>query len=64
MFNKQKMKELREAKGLSMKKLAEQVGCSEAFISFLENGQKEPTGNRAFFLAKALGCKMDDLYTD
>lgn len=40
MFKRDKMKELREAKGLSMRELAEKVGCSEAFISYLENGQK------------------------
>lgn len=58
MFNRQKMKKLREAAGLSMRQLAEKVGCTEPFISYLENGQKEPTGNMAYFLAKALDCTM------
>jgi transcriptional regulator with XRE-family HTH domain len=61
MFKRDKMKELREAKGFSMRELAEKVGCSEAFISYLENGQKEPTSRMLYFLADALDCSTDYL---
>lgn len=63
MFNHKKMRELREQKKLSMAQLASKVGCSASFISFLENGQKEPTGRMLFFLSRALGCTMDELWT-
>lgn len=62
MFNSKKMRELREKKGFSMAELAKEVGCSEPFISQLENGQKEPTGRTLFHLSKALDCSMDELY--
>ncbi len=64
MFNKEKLRELREKLGLSMAALAEKVGCNSSFISFLENGQKEPTGKTLYFLARALGCTMDELYKE
>ncbi len=64
MFNKDFMRKLREQKKLSMAQLAELVGCSAAHISHLENGQKEPTGRMLFFLAKSLGCTMDELWID
>ena len=64
MINKMKMRELRESKKISVARLAEKVGCSDAFISYLENGKKEPTARTLFFLAKALNCTMDDLYTE
>lgn len=64
MFNKDLMRKLREQKGLSMAQLAERVGCSAAFISRLENGQKDPTGRMLFFLSRALGCTMDELWIE
>ena len=64
MFNKDLMRKMRENKELSMAQLAEMVGCSAAFISRLENGQKEPTGRILFFLSKALGCTMDELWIE
>ena len=37
----QVLKKLRNEKGLSMKEVGDIVGCSDTFISFLENGRAE-----------------------
>lgn len=64
MFNKEKLRELRQKKGLTTKELGELVGCNDSFISHLEFGRKEPSARLLHYLAKALDCKMDDLYTN
>ncbi len=62
MFNKDKLRELREKKGLTVEQLAEFAGCNASFITHLEMGRREPTARILHNLALALECKMDDLY--
>lgn len=64
MFNTEKLRELRERKGLTTKQLGEMVGCNGSFITHLEVGRKEPSGRLLHYLAEALGCSMDDFYKE
>jgi transcriptional regulator with XRE-family HTH domain len=50
-----KLKELREAKGWSQKKLADESGTSQKGISNWENGERVPAWDAVLKLAKALG---------
>ena len=64
MFKKEKMRELRNKKGFTTKKLGELVGCNDSFITHLEVGRKEPSAKLLFYLSKALDCTMEDLYKE
>lgn len=56
-----KLKELREARGLSQLKLAEISGVSQSFINYLEAGTKQPTLKTLEKLAPALGVTIGEL---
>ena len=60
-----KLEEIRKAKGLSRRELAEKSGVNEMSIVCLENGTNDP-GNAKLStlvkLAKALHCKVRDFY--
>lgn len=46
---------------LSQENLALQAGLERVFISWLENGHKQPTFHTILKLAKALNCSASDL---
>ena len=55
----QKIKQLREEKGLSLNKLAEEAGVSKAYLSQLENNvSKQPSAEVLFKIASALGTTI------
>lgn len=59
-----KLKEKREAAGLSQGKLAAASGANKQMISFYEQGVKDINKAQAitiYKLAKAIGCTMEDL---
>lgn len=56
-----KLRQLREAAGLSQKALAEKAGLSQKAISHWEVGQREPGMAGALALAKALGVSVEVL---
>ncbi len=57
------LKDAREEKKLSQKKLAELSGVPQQTISAIESGARENTGADTLYrLATALDKKMDDLY--
>ena len=56
-----RIKELREAAGLSQEALAFQIGTDKTTISRLENGSRKLTQERMFAIAQALGCSPADL---
>lgn len=64
MLNKEKLRELRENKGLSTAALGEAVGCSGAMITYIEQGKKEPSAKLLYFIARELGVSMDELCCD
>lgn len=56
-----KLKEIRSARGWSQARLAELSGVSQAYISELEAGEKQPTLPVIQKLAAALGVSLAEL---
>lgn len=59
---KNRLKEMRNAKGLSQSELASIVGVSRQTISSIENGQFNPTAKLALILCIALDQKFEDMF--
>lgn len=51
------LKELREEKGLTQQEVAEEVGVTPTFISYIETGHKTPSVYVLRHYASALGYK-------
>lgn len=60
----ERIKQAREAKGLSIRQLAKEVGISFSLIAKLEAGDrgKQPTGQTLMKLSRALDIELEDLY--
>lgn len=61
MVNCEKIKELLGEKGIEQKALAEKVGISEAMMSFVVRGLKEPSLTVLSRIAKVLGVSAAEL---
>ena len=59
---KNRLREVRKAKGYSQQKLAYEVGVSRNTISSIETGQFNPTAKLALILCIALDEKFEDLF--
>ena len=59
-FGRQLKKYRTQAK-LDQKQVAEMVGVSREFVSYVENGKKKPALETAIALAKAVGVTLYDL---
>ncbi len=59
-----KFKKFREARGLSQLDVAIQAKTSPTMISKIESGQRVPSVVTAYEIVKALGFKLDDLFTE
>ncbi len=59
---KNRIKELRLAKGMSQTELAKKAGTTQNTISSLETGQYSPTAYLSGLLCRALGCKWEDCF--
>jgi transcriptional regulator with XRE-family HTH domain len=57
----QKIREIRSAKGLTGKKLAEISKISPAYLSEVERGMSEISGEKLARIAEALGINVQDL---
>ena len=57
------MKELREKQHLTQEQLAQKVGVRRETILFLEKGKYNPSLKLACDIAKALGSKIEDVFT-
>lgn len=55
------LKQLRKQRGLSQCELAVSIGVSQGAVSQWESGAAKPTVENLVAIAKALGCKLDDL---
>lgn len=53
---------LRLAKGLTQEQLAKEVGCLRGDIGRWERGERRPNTGSALKLARALNCKIEDLF--
>ena len=56
------LKDVRTAAGFTQAELAERVGVSRKTINTVENGVFVPSTLLALKLAKALKCKVEDLF--
>ena len=56
------LKDVRTAAGLTQAELADRVGVSRKTINTVENGVFVPSTLLALKLAKALKCKVEDLF--
>lgn len=54
------LKELREAKGLSINRLAKLCGLTPGYVSRLESGQRHPSYDAVARLAKVLEAQGED----
>lgn len=59
-----KLKVLREARRLTLKQLADQVGCTGAHLSQIENGHTSPSIATLKKIAEGLGVNIVDFFSD
>jgi len=57
-----RLRELREAKGLTQAQLADMIGVSRKTVNTVENGVFVPSTIVALKLAGALGCAVEELF--
>lgn len=57
-----RIKEIREARGMTRKQIADAVGVSEVAVYYWENGRQKPSADKLPKLAELLGCTIDALY--
>lgn len=55
------IRDLRIARGITQKELANELNVTQSIISFWETGSKFPSTKNLVGLAKALNCTADDL---
>ena len=58
-----KVRELRDDKGLNQQELGQLVGVSRQTISLIERGDYNPSIIVCFKLAQVLGAKVEDIFT-
>ncbi len=56
-----KVKQLRQAKGLSFADLADKTGVSVSYLNEIEKGKKYPKDNKVAALSQALGIPVEEL---
>ena len=59
-----RLKGLREAKGLSVNKLSNIAGLSQSFVREIELNNKQPTVESLEYLCDALGITIKDFFDD
>lgn len=59
---KLRIKELREAKGLSQLSLAERIDVNQTAVSQWERGINDPQLEKLPLIARALECTISDLF--
>jgi putative transcriptional regulator len=57
-----RVKELRTARGWTQEELAEEVGVSRQSINSIERGRYEPSLVLALTFAKVFGCSTDQIF--
>jgi transcriptional regulator with XRE-family HTH domain len=60
----QRLREVRQARGISQEKLAEKAGLHRTYVSSVERGQRNISLFNIEGLARALGVKMAELMPD
>jgi transcriptional regulator with XRE-family HTH domain len=60
-LNFQKLKEAREAKGLTQEDVADELKVTPMLISYYERGMAMPPGDKLIHLCQFLGLELSDL---
>lgn len=58
-----RLREYRQKAGLTQAQLADEVSVSRKTVNTIENGVFVPTTVLALRLARALGCRVEDLFS-
>ena len=61
---KTNIRQIRKARGLTQKQLADMIDVSESIISQYENGRKSPSNETLLKLGEALDCSVSDILDD
>ena len=61
---KNRMRELRGERALSQAELGGRVGVSRQAINLVENGKHDPSLSLAFAIARVLGLRIDEIFTE
>jgi putative transcriptional regulator len=56
------LRQLREARGWTQGRLADQLDVSRQTVNALETGRYDPSLPLAFKLARLFGCRIEDLF--
>ena len=56
-----RLREIRKARGLTQKQLADSIGITESAIGLYENGKRKPNYEMLLRLGEVLNCSVDDL---
>ena len=56
------IKELREKAGVSQQELSEKLSVDRSAVAKWETGKANPTADKLPEIAKALNCKIEDLF--
>ncbi|MCI8719024.1 MAG: helix-turn-helix domain-containing protein [Lachnospiraceae bacterium] len=56
------LQSIRNSRNISLRELSSQTGLEKAAISNFETGKSSPTLKQLESIAKALDCKISDLY--
>lgn len=57
-----KMKRIREEKGMSFLNLSRETGISERYLRFIEKGERNPSIKTAATIASALNTTVDEIF--
>ena len=56
----ERIKFLREARGLTLRKLGDELGVTPSYLADVESGRRYPTDERIEELASVLDCSVED----
>lgn len=59
---KNRIRELREAQGITQEQLGQRVGASRQAIHAIESGKFEPSIWMAYDISRAFGCSIEDVF--
>jgi putative transcriptional regulator len=59
---KNRVRELREGRGLSQAEFGEKIGVSRQTIYAIEVGKYDPSLPLAFQIANQFGCRIEDIF--
>ena len=59
-----RLRAMRNSRGLSLKQVAQRVGCTPSYLSMVENDKLDPSASRLKKIADALGCTIIELFSE